>query len=62
MPFVRCLRSVLASFLGIRRSAQAAADLEHVSPATLIVTGVLTAAVLVLTLVSLARWVAGGAT
>jgi len=40
MLFVRCLRSVLASFLGIRRGAQAAA--------------------VVLTLVCLTRWVAGG--
>lgn len=60
MPFVRCLRCVLASFLGIRRGAPAAADLEQVSPAALIITGVLTAAALVATLVSLARWVAGG--
>jgi len=54
-------RTVLWSFLGIRRGAQHEAEMARLKPAHVIVAGVVGAAALVLLLVALVRFVVASA-
>ena len=57
--FLDVLRTVAAGFLGVRRRAAHEAESARVKPAQVIIAGIIIAAVFVMTLVGLARWVAG---
>ncbi|MBE7419262.1 MAG: DUF2970 domain-containing protein [Ideonella sp.] len=50
-------RAVVWSFLGIRRRADHASDLARLNPVHLVIAGVVGAALFVLMLVLLVRWV-----
>jgi hypothetical protein len=52
-------RAVAWSFFGIRRSAGHAQDLQKLNPVHVIVAGIVSAALFVLALVLLVRWVIG---
>jgi amino acid transporter len=52
-------RAVAWSFLGIRRSAGHAHDVQKLNPVHVIVAGVISAALFVLALVLLVQWVIG---
>jgi cytochrome c553 len=56
---LRLLRAVLWSFLGVRRRAEAARDIEAVPPHLLILTGVVVAALIMVCIVALVRVIAG---
>ncbi len=56
---VQTLRAVAWSFLGIRRSDDYAQDVGKLNPVHVIVAGVLGAALFVLALALLVRWVVG---
>ena len=54
---VQTLRAVAWSFLGIRRSADYAADVQRLNPVHLVIAGVFCAALFVAALVLLVKWV-----
>jgi hypothetical protein len=56
---LQTFRAVAWSFFGIRRSAGHAQDMQKLNPVHVIVAGVISAAVFVLLLVLLVRWVIG---
>ena len=56
---LQTLRAVAWSFLGIRRAADHAQDMQKLNPVHVIVAGVFSAALFVLALVLLVRWVIG---
>jgi hypothetical protein len=55
--FVPTLRAVLWSFFGVRRRADYEKDAAQLNPVHVIVAGVLAAAVFVLVLLAVVRWV-----
>ncbi len=56
---LQTFRAVAWSFFGIRRSAGHAQDMQKLNPVHVIVAGVISAALFVLALVLLVRWVIG---
>lgn len=56
---VDVLRTVAAGLLGVRRRAAHDAESARIKPAHVIIAGIIAAATFVVTLVGLARWVAG---
>ena len=56
---LQTFRAVAWSFFGIRRSADHAQDMQRLNPVHVIVAGVISAALFVLALVLLVRWVIG---
>ena len=56
---MQTFRAVAWSFFGIRRSAGQAQDMQKLNPVHLILAGLVSAAVFVLVLVLLVRWVVG---
>jgi hypothetical protein len=56
---LRTFRAVAWSFFGVRRSADHAQDLQKLNPLHVVVAGVVSAALFVLALVFLVRWVVG---
>ena len=56
---LRTLSAVAWSFFGIRRSADHAQDMQRLNPVHVIVAGVFAAALFVLVLLLLVRWVVG---
>ncbi len=56
---LQTFRAVAWSFFGIRRSADQAQDMQKLNPVHLIIAGLVSAAVFVLVLVLLVRWVVG---
>lgn len=57
--FVQTVRAVAWSFLGIRRSAGYAEDVQKLNPVHVIVAGIIGAALFIVALVLLVRWVVG---
>ena len=57
--FAQTLRAVGWSFFGVRKSAEHAKDLSQLNPLHLIVAGLAAAALFVVLLVLLVRWVVG---
>jgi hypothetical protein len=57
--FLQTMRAVAWSFFGVRRSADYAQDVAKLNPVHVIIAGVVGAAVFVLALVLLVRWVVG---
>lgn len=57
--FVQTLQAVAWSFFGVRRSADHAQDVAKLNPVHVIIAGVAGAALFVLALVLLVRWVVG---
>ncbi len=57
--WLQTMRAVAWSFLGIRRSAGHQQDLGKLNPVHVVITGVLGAALFVVALVLLVRWVVG---
>jgi hypothetical protein len=55
----RTFRAVAWSFFGIRRSADHAQDVQKLNPLHVVLAGVVSAALFVLALVLLVRWVVG---
>ena len=55
--FSQTLRAVGWSFFGVRRSAEHEKDVAQLNPLHVIVAGLIAAAVFILTLVLLVRWV-----
>jgi hypothetical protein len=55
--FLQTLKAVAWSFFGVRKSADYAEDVARINPVHVIVAGVLAAAVFVIGLVLLIRWV-----
>jgi hypothetical protein len=53
------MQAVAWSFLGIRRRADYAKDVAHLNPIHVVVAGIIGAALFVLALVLLVRWVVG---
>ena len=56
---LQSFRAVAWSFFGIRRSAGHAQDMQKLNPVHVILAGIVSAAVFVLMLVLLVRWVVG---
>jgi hypothetical protein len=56
---LRTFAAVAWSFFGVRRSADHAADVQKLNPVHVIVVGLISAALFVLSLVLLVRWVIG---
>ncbi len=56
---LQTFRAVAWSFFGVRRSADQAQDLQKLNPLHVVVAGVVSAALFVLVLVFLVRWVVG---
>jgi hypothetical protein len=56
---LQTFRAVAWSFFGIRRSADHAQDMQKLNPVHVVLAGVISAAVFVLALVMLVRWVIG---
>ncbi len=56
---LQTFRAVAWSFFGIRRSADHAQDVQKLNPVHLVVAAVISAALFVLALVLLVRWVIG---
>jgi hypothetical protein len=56
---LQTFRAVAWSFFGIRRSADHAQDMQKLNPVHVIIAGVISAALFVLALVLLVRWVIG---
>jgi hypothetical protein len=56
---LQTFRAVAWSFFGVRRSADHAQDMQKLNPVHVIAAGVVSAAVFVLALVLLVRWVVG---
>ena len=59
VSFLRTIQAVGWSFFGVRRSADYAQDAAKLNPVHLIIAGILGAAIFVVTLVLLVRWVVG---
>ena len=57
--FLQTFRAVAWSFFGVRRSADYAQDVARLNPVHLVIAGLISAAVFVLTLVLLVNWVVG---
>jgi hypothetical protein len=57
--FWQSMRAVAWSFLGIRRSAGSQQDVSQLNPVHVVIAGLLGAAVFVVALVLLVRWVVG---
>ena len=57
--FLQTLQAVSWSFFGVRRSADHAQDVQKLNPVHVLVAGVLGAAVFVVALLLLVRWVVG---
>jgi len=57
--FLRTFKAVAWSFFGVRRSADHAQDLQKLNPLHVVVAGVVSAALFVVALVFLVRWVVG---
>ncbi|TAK75852.1 MAG: DUF2970 domain-containing protein [Aquabacterium sp.] len=55
--FLQTMKAVAWSFLGIRRSSDHAKDVAELNPVHVVIAGVLGAALFVLALVLLVRWV-----
>jgi hypothetical protein len=56
---LQTFRAVAWSFFGVRRSADHAQDVQKLNPLHVIIAGVISAALFVLALVLLVRWVIG---
>lgn len=56
---LQTMQAVAWSFLGIRRRADYAKDVAHLNPIHVVVAGIVGAALFVLALVLLVRWVVG---
>jgi len=56
---LQTVQAVAWSFLGIRRRADYAKDVAHLNPIHVVVAGIIGAALFVLALVLLVRWVVG---
>ena len=56
---LQTMQAVAWSFLGIRRQADYAKDVAHLNPIHVVVAGIIGAALFVLALVLLVRWVVG---
>jgi hypothetical protein len=56
---LRTFVAVAWSFFGVRRSADHAADVQKLNPVHVVVVGLISAALFVLALVLLVRWVIG---
>jgi hypothetical protein len=56
---LRTFAAVAWSFFGVRRSADHAADVQKLNPVHVVVVGLISAALFVLALVLLVRWVIG---
>ena len=56
---LQTFRAVAWSFFGVRRSADHAQDVQKLNPVHVIIAGVVSAALFVLALVFLVRWVIG---
>jgi hypothetical protein len=56
---LQTFRAVAWSFFGVRRSADHAQDVRNLNPVHVIIAGVVSAAVFVLALVFLVRWIIG---
>jgi Protein of unknown function (DUF2970) len=56
---LQTFRAVAWSFFGVRRSADHAQDVQKLNPVHVVIAGVLSAALFVLALVLLVRWVIG---
>ena len=57
--FLQTMRAVGWSFFGVRRSADYAQDVAKLNPVHVIIAGIVGAALFVLTLVVLVKWVVG---
>ena len=57
--FLQTMRAVAWSFFGVRRSADHAQDVAKLNPVHVVIAGVATAGLFVLTLVLLVQWVVG---
>jgi hypothetical protein len=55
--FARTLRAVAWSFFGVRKSGESHEDMSKLNPVHVIVAGIVAAAVFVLALLVLVRWV-----
>jgi hypothetical protein len=55
--FLRSMRIVAWSFLGIRKNSESHEDLSRVKPAHIIAAGIAGAAILVLALILLVNWI-----
>ena len=55
--FVQTVRAVAWSFFGVRRSADHAQDIEKLNPVHVVIAGVAGAALFVVVIVLLVRWV-----
>jgi hypothetical protein len=56
---LQTFRAVAWSFFGVRRSADHAQDMQKLNPVHVVIAGVVSAALFVLALVLLVRWVIG---
>jgi len=56
---VQTMRAVGWSFFGVRRSADQAQDVQKLNPVHVVIAGVLAAAVFIVALLFLVRWVVG---
>ncbi|HYN60491.1 MAG TPA: DUF2970 domain-containing protein [Rubrivivax sp.] len=56
---LQTFRAVAWSFFGVRRSADHAQDVQKLNPVHVVIAGVVSAALFVLALVLLVRWVIG---
>ncbi len=54
---IQVVKAVLSAFIGIRKRAAHEHDAVTITPAQVIVTGIIAAAVFVLSLVLLVRWI-----
>lgn len=59
LSFVQTVQAVFWSFFGVRRSRDMAADVSKLNPVHLLITGILGAALFVVALVLIVRWVVG---
>ena len=59
LSFVQTLQAVFWSFFGVRRSRDMGADVQQLNPVHLLLGGLLGAALFVVALVLLVRWVVG---
>jgi hypothetical protein len=57
--FIQTLRAVAWSFFGVRRSADYERDVSQLNPVHVIIAGIIGAALFVVALVLLVRWVVG---